>query len=126
MKPGNKYRPSNGTEGMIFIENHCDHCIHEFPHPDKNPKCEIMSASFLYDINHEKYPKEWVYDEKGHPTCTNYRKWDWGQDDGFDNGWNIPPPDIDPDPNQLCLPFEIEFIEQNIQIEKEVNELQIH
>lgn len=24
-----KYRPSNGTEGMIFCSNFCDHYIHE-------------------------------------------------------------------------------------------------
>jgi hypothetical protein len=48
-----------------------------------------------------EYPKEWVYKE-GKPVCTNFVKWDWGNDGDPDDPDNpkAPPP---PDPNQLDL-----------------------
>lgn len=105
-----KYRPSNGTEGMSFIDTYCYNCIHgKYEHTaDTNDKpCDILSRSFLFDLNDKEYPEEWQYDDSGNPICTEWRKWDWNKDD--DGNWNDPPPIWD-DPNQLCFPFVFEEI----------------
>lgn len=105
---GKLYRPSNGDEGRCFADSFCMNCIHgKYEHTgdvNDNP-CEILSRSFLAEINDPLYPKEWVYGEDGKPTCTSFIKWDWGKDD--DGNWIDPPkypPDTD-NPNQLCMPF---------------------
>lgn len=98
-----KYQPSNGTEGMYFTEEHCMQCLHCDPDPDGKKQCEIMMRSFLYSVNDPEYPSEWTYDENDKPTCTNWQKWDWGNDgdpDDRDNPKAPPPP---PDPNQLDM-----------------------
>lgn len=105
-----KYRPSNGTEGMSFIDDFCCNCIHEHPNPDSKPKCDLLSASFCYDINEPGYPKEWIYDENDKPTCTAFTRWDWNND-GDPNDPENPKAPTPTDPNQLCLPFIIEEIE---------------
>ena len=103
-----KYRPSNGTAGMIFCEKFCENCIHgKYEHTGviEDTPCEILTASFMCDIDDPIYPKEWVYDSEGKPTCTAFVKWDWDQDDH--GNWIDPPitpPDLD-NPNQLCMPF---------------------
>jgi hypothetical protein len=105
-----KYRPSNGTEGMWFTSNFCEQCVHEkFMHTQchKDKKCGILSASLMYGINEPEYPKEWVYNSE-EPTCTEFVKFDWGNDE---DGWNDPDGPDSPfapiDPNQLLLPFDI-------------------
>lgn len=101
-----KYRPSNGTEGEAFVYTHCYHCIHgKYEHTgDVNDSpCDILSRSFFCDINDKDYPEEWVYDDNNRPTCTAWKKWDWGRDD--DGNWIEPTPMPPDDPNQLCLPF---------------------
>lgn len=58
-----KYRPSNGTEGMIFEDRFCDRCKREAKYrrtQDGADGCSIATAVFLYDIADEKYPTEWV------------------------------------------------------------------
>lgn len=107
-----KYRPSNGTEGMIFEEKFCMNCFHCDPNPDGPKQCEILLNMMSFDTNDAEYPKELIYDENGKGICTNYKKWDWGNDGDPDNpdNPNYTPPD---DPNQLVLPFEL------IEIEKE-------
>lgn len=106
-KAGDLYRPSNGTEGMWFIEKNCMNCIHgKYEHTgniEDNP-CEILTASFMCDINDPLYPKEWVYDDNDCGCCTAFKKWDWGRDDDGNFRGLPPEPPID-DPNQLCLPF---------------------
>ncbi len=103
-----KYRPSNGTEGMGFMENFCFHCIHECPGADVKPKCEIMTASMLYDLKDKEYPEEWTFDDNGNAICTKYVNWNWGKDD--DGNWIEPIVPTD-DPNQLCLPFIFDELE---------------
>lgn len=107
MKP---FRPSNGTEGWGFVETYCMNCIHCDPDPTGDKQCNILCRTLIHDANDPEYPKEWVYiDDK--PTCTSWVKWDWGNDgnpDDPDNP-NFVPPD---DPNQLCLPFELDRIEE--------------
>lgn len=111
-----KYRPSNGTEGMWFEDKFCMNCINCDPNPEGKKQCKIMMRAFMYDINEDKYPKEWIYDENDKPTCTEWVKWDWGNDgnpDDPDNPKYRPPED----PNQLCFPFI--FDELNIPKHKE-------
>lgn len=99
-KQGEPYRPSNGTEGMYFMEQHCEQCIHD--HGPTEKYCELITAAMCFDPKDKDYPDEWTYDADGKPTCTKWTKWDWG--DGYD-GFNEPPePPYEPqDPNQLML-----------------------
>lgn len=102
-----KYRPSNGTEGMIFTDEYCANCIHEkFMHTQRHGdmQCDILNRTMLHDIKDKEYPEEWTYDENGHGICTAFKKWDWGNNDD-DDGLNEPPPPPIDDPNQLCMPF---------------------
>lgn len=101
-----KYRPSNGTEGEGFIGKFCERCVHgKYEHTGNvnDSPCQILSASFVFDVEHKDYPNEWIYDESGSATCTAWRKWDWGYDD--ETGWNDPPIPEPIDPNQYVLPF---------------------
>lgn len=100
------YRPTSGTEGEMFIGHFCRNCIHgKYEHTrDINDKpCEIISFSFMCDINDKDYPEEWIYDDKDKPTCTAFVKWDWNKDD--DGNWIEPPITPPDDPNQLTMPF---------------------
>lgn len=106
-----KYRPSNGTEGDFFMNKFCFQCINENPDPDKKPNCKIMTASMMFNVDDKKYPKEWVYDENDSPTCTSFVKWDW-DNDGDPNDSDNPKAPVIIDPNQLCLPFVTEEIEE--------------
>lgn len=109
----NSYRPSNGTEGMMFTSEFCDHCIHD--NSEKGKYCKLLTASLCFEPYDPGYPIEWKYDALGHPTCTAYVNWNWGEDgdpDDEDNPKAPPPP---PDPRQLNLfpmyPTETDFIE---------------
>ncbi|HDY89861.1 MAG TPA: hypothetical protein ENH82_17305 [bacterium] len=62
-----KYRPSNGTEGMIFMDEFCDKCYH-----DRNEDCEIIVLTMGLEIEHKDYPLEWIYIGET-PTCTKFR-----------------------------------------------------
>lgn len=55
------YFPSNGTEGMEFIEKYCDNCY-------KEKFCTILTGSMI-----GKEPKQWIYDENGIPYCTSQK-----------------------------------------------------
>lgn len=96
-----KYRPSNGTEGMIFEDMHCMQCINCDPDPNGKKQCEILLLALMHGIDDPEYPKEWCY-VNDKPTCTSWVKWDWGSNgdpDDPDNP-NAPTPY---DPNQLML-----------------------
>lgn len=108
---GKKFRPSNGTEGEIFMDAFCYRCIHEkWSHTqnDNDAKCGILSATMIYDYKDEKYPSEWTFAENGYPVCTAWKHWDWGGRNGEDIN-EPPPPPID-DPRQLVMPFLIDEI----------------
>lgn len=66
------YRPSNGTEGEWFVEHFCENCERErqWREEEINP-CEILGATFMFDVDDEGYPTEWRYVE-GKPTCTAF------------------------------------------------------
>ena len=119
-RSGEKFRPSNGTEGMTFTEAFCERCIHEkWTHTqnDNDAKCEILSATMLYDFDDEKYPNEWQYGDDGYPICTEWKHWDWGGRNGDDIN-DPPPPPID-DPRQLVMLFLLD------EIVKEKEELEV-
>jgi hypothetical protein len=64
-----KYRPSNGSEGMDFMSRFCDVCKKD--NPDKMILCPIIAATFAFNVDDPMYPKEWIYDE-GKPICTAF------------------------------------------------------
>ena len=67
-----KYRPSNGTEGEMFMEKWCWQCERERAYEeDDEPPCPILDASMAYSIDDPKYPEEWVQDNEG-PRCTAF------------------------------------------------------
>jgi len=120
---GKAYRPSNGTEGMYFTDKYCMNCIQGDPNPEGKKQCEILLATLIYNVNEKGYPPEWQYNDDDEPVCTNWKKWDWGNDgdpDDPDNP-NYRPPD---DPNQLCFPFLFDEIGIN-EVEKKDSELPI-
>lgn len=68
------YRPSNGTEGEIFMARWCRHCERDRAFqekPDQADGCPIVAKTFAFDIDHPDYPKEWIEDERG-PRCTAF------------------------------------------------------
>jgi len=77
---GEKYRPSNGTEGVIFFAAWCCKCQRDksmregedFDECDDNELCPIIADTMTYDVEDEKYPNEWQYDKNGQPCCTAY------------------------------------------------------
>jgi len=68
---GEKYRPSNGTEGDIFMVNFCEKCTKDYFNGNV-AGCPIIANSMSYDIADERYPKEWQYGADGQPTCTAF------------------------------------------------------
>lgn len=104
-----KYRPSNGTEGMGFTETYCMNCIHCDPNPDGKKQCDILMRSMCYDLKDKEYPEEWTYDENNRPICTNWQKWDWGNDGDPDDRDNPTAP-MPFNPNQLVMPFILDEI----------------
>lgn len=67
------YRPSNGTEGMSFIERQCGDCVHDKEQRETGENgCSIIAAAMAFDIEDAEYPKEWVIDKDYGPMCTNY------------------------------------------------------
>ena len=59
-----KYRPSNGSEGEMFMEMWCYQC-------KKEKECQILTDAFCLGKDDDGYPKEWAYDE-GQPCCTAF------------------------------------------------------
>ena len=61
------YRPANGTSGDIFEEIVCGSCAFF-----SNGDCTegIYDAALFNDQDEADYPKEFIYDGDGSPTCT--------------------------------------------------------
>jgi hypothetical protein len=98
----NKYKPSNGTEGMIFTDEYCMNCIHCDPNPEGEKQCDILLRTMCYDLNDKEYPEEWTYNEKEEPICTAWKKWNWGAKGNPDDP-NNPNYQEPHNPNQLIL-----------------------
>ena len=66
------YQPSNGTEGMGFVECWCEKCV-KFPlSSDAKNQCSIFCATLMYDTNDSRYPNQWRYVD-GKPVCTAFK-----------------------------------------------------
>ncbi len=101
----NKYKPSNGTSGEYFMQDFCYQCVHDHSPTEKH--CEIITLTMCFGVDDPEYPSEWIYDSNDKPTCTKFKKWDWGNGD---DGWNFPPEPPKPpsdDPNQLMIPYSV-------------------
>ena len=72
-KPGEVYRPANGTEGMIFMAHFCERCSEDnFNDDEDTGGCEIMARSMAFGEKDPNYPKEWTYDKDGLPICAAF------------------------------------------------------
>lgn len=77
---GKKYRPSNGTEGEIFMAGWCGKCQRDksmregcdIDECDDNERCDIIANTMAYDIEDAEYPVEWQYGKDGQPCCTAF------------------------------------------------------
>ena len=95
------YQPSNGTEGMAFMEAYCFRCQHDAKYrrtDDGRDGCKILCRTMLYSpsdgIGPDKYPTEWVRDDDG-AECTAFKP-EWNEKrDG--------PQPVDADPRTLPL-----------------------
>jgi hypothetical protein len=78
-RAGQKYQPSNGSEGEIFFDAWCCGCARDLAMSQGKPieecddsqKCDILGRSFL-KIDHPEYPTEWQYGKDGQPCCTAF------------------------------------------------------
>lgn len=76
-RAGQRYQPSNGTEGEAFIGAWCGRCERdkdqngtayvENRDPGDDDWCPILTQSFVDDGS-----KEWVFDANGMPSCTGF------------------------------------------------------
>ncbi|WP_278983242.1 hypothetical protein [Sphingobium yanoikuyae] len=68
------YRPSNGTEGEIFMSQWCAKCTLDRGRRegDAFDGCEIIDLTMAYDIDDPSYPDAWVRDDDGTPHCLKF------------------------------------------------------
>lgn len=72
---GQRYIPSNGTEGMAFIDAWCTHCAHDramcegepVEECDDRELCQIIARSMA-----DGGAPEWVFGSDGQPRCTEF------------------------------------------------------
>jgi len=72
-----RYQPSNGTEGMMFMGDFCERCERDKAYrddPDNADGCELIMYSMACDVGDPEYPSEWTYDEDGHPVCKAFKE----------------------------------------------------
>lgn len=65
------YRPSNGSEGEYFMGRFCYRCSKA---GDDELGCDIVMNTMCFSVDDEEYPREWIYDTEGKPTCTAFEK----------------------------------------------------
>lgn len=76
-RAGERYCPSSGSEGMDFEDAVCGKCDH-YRYRVDNPEffdCDlgIIEAAMTYDEHDMDFPRQWVYSERGYPTCTAWK-----------------------------------------------------
>lgn len=64
------YRPSNGTEGMLFTDRFCDRCTKD---DGEELLCPILTATLIHAPGEEDYPPEWIEGDAG-PRCTAFEE----------------------------------------------------
>lgn len=70
---GEKYRPSNGTEGQLFLDAFCRRCQRDgHGDDDDGQRCEINGLTMIYQVGEAEYPTEWQYGKDGQPCCTAF------------------------------------------------------
>ena len=72
-----KYRPANGTEGEMFMEDFCYQCTRD--DLEKDLLCPIIARTMALDVDDEGYPDEWQYID-GQPVCTAFDMRKGGQE----------------------------------------------
>ena len=60
---GQKWRPSNGIEGCVFMDRWCEECA-------KLGLCDIPMKTMAFDVDDAEYPEQWQHGEDGQPKCT--------------------------------------------------------
>jgi hypothetical protein len=53
------YRPSNGTEGMVFVRRFCARCVKE----SEDYPCDIRRRALVFQIGEPQYPTEWIAED---------------------------------------------------------------
>lgn len=75
-KAGKPYRPSNGTEGMMFQAEWCEHCERDRHYQETmepGTGCPIIADSLVLDASDKDYPHALTHDERGRPTCLAFK-----------------------------------------------------
>ena len=80
MEMPKKYRPSNGTEGDIFIGHWCASCARDkhasegkpIEECEDNELCPILGKTMAHDVDDPEFPGDWIYDGDGKPCCTSW------------------------------------------------------
>lgn len=69
------YRPSNRTEGEIFMSDWCVMCERDRAHREGDgDSCPIAAATMAFDVDDPEYPKEWRRDGPQGPRCTAFEE----------------------------------------------------
>lgn len=79
-RAGEKYRPSNGTEGECFFSAWCRCCQRDkamlegcdVDECDDNERCDIIAATMRFNVEDPDYPGEWQIGKDGQPCCTAF------------------------------------------------------
>lgn len=77
---GQKYQPSNGTEGDCFFASWCCQCTRDktmsegksFDDCGDDEICLIIGDTMAYSPSDPEYPSEWQYGKDGQPCCTAF------------------------------------------------------
>lgn len=68
-----KYRPSNGSEGIAFMEQFCGRCERDAAYrAGTGDSCPIAAITMALRVDHPDYPAEWQYGPDEQPTCTEF------------------------------------------------------
>lgn len=63
------YRPSNGTEGDLFMAEWCQQCaLADYD----GTGCTIQLRALAHDIYDPEYPAEWNFTIGGYPQCSAF------------------------------------------------------
>jgi len=57
-------------EGDEFEAQFCDKCKKD--DYTNGILCPILADVLIFSIDHKSYPKAWIYDDTGKPTCTDF------------------------------------------------------
>jgi hypothetical protein len=79
-RAGEKYRPSNATEGDFFFAAWCCKCQRDeamregcnVDECDDNERCDIIVKTMAFHVSDPDYPAEWRYGPDGQPMCAAF------------------------------------------------------